>query len=284
MGRVRQALKWSLLLLLPLSAAAQGYPPFLTPLTAGDCLKVAANGVQGQASGSPCGVGTVSPGTINQLARYAATGSVISGLPTANNGILVTSAGGVPSISSTAPAGLTIPTPSISSPTLSGTVAGANTIPLTILAQIATNTVLGNAAAGTANVAALAMPSCSTAGSALKWTTDTGFGCNGAIDAATLGGATFAAPGAIGGGTPGAGTFTALRATAASLGAALTVNDGGLGGSTTAAAASAPGAAGGKIEWRCGTNAGSIKLVAYGGTDATGVTVTDNIGSGVSGC
>lgn len=53
--------------------------------------------------------GTVNNGTINQLGWYAATGNDISGLPTANNGVLVTSAGGVPSISSTLPSGLTIP-------------------------------------------------------------------------------------------------------------------------------------------------------------------------------
>src|SRR6185437_14316912 len=71
------------------------------------------------------------------------------------------------------------------SPTFSGTVAGANTVPLGIVAQIGANTVLGNATAGTANIVAQSMPSCSTAGSALKWTTSTGFGCNSAITAAT---------------------------------------------------------------------------------------------------
>lgn len=55
------------------------------------------------------GGGTVNAGTINQLAWYAATGDVVSGLPTANNGVLVTSIAGVPSISTTLPSGLTIP-------------------------------------------------------------------------------------------------------------------------------------------------------------------------------
>lgn len=50
------------------------------------------------------GTGTVNSGTINQLAWYAATGTAVSGLTTANSGVLVTSAGGVPSISSTLPA------------------------------------------------------------------------------------------------------------------------------------------------------------------------------------
>lgn len=46
------------------------------------------------------------------------------------------------------------------------------------IAQVATNTVAGNATAGTANLSALAVPSCSGATNALIWTTNTGFGCN----------------------------------------------------------------------------------------------------------
>ncbi len=45
-------------------------------------------------------------GTINNLAWFAATGRTISSLATANSGLLVTSAGGVPSISSTIPNGV----------------------------------------------------------------------------------------------------------------------------------------------------------------------------------
>ncbi len=47
--------------------------------------------------------GTVNAGLINQVAFYPANGNAISGLPTAANGALITSAGGVPSISSTLP-------------------------------------------------------------------------------------------------------------------------------------------------------------------------------------
>lgn len=42
--------------------------------------------------------GSVSSGTINQLTWYAATGNTVSGLATANSGMLVTSGAGVPSI------------------------------------------------------------------------------------------------------------------------------------------------------------------------------------------
>lgn len=49
------------------------------------------------------GSGTVNAGTQNQLAWYAGTGTAVSGLTTANSGILVTSSGGVPSIGTTIP-------------------------------------------------------------------------------------------------------------------------------------------------------------------------------------
>lgn len=72
----------------------------------------------------------------------------------------------------------TLTNKTLTSPALGGTVTGANTIPLTILAQTGANTVLGNATSGTANVATQSMPSCSGASNALQWTTNTGFGCN----------------------------------------------------------------------------------------------------------
>jgi hypothetical protein len=48
--------------------------------------------------------GIVNSGLINQLGYYAGAGTTISGLATGNSGTLITSAGGVPSISSTLPA------------------------------------------------------------------------------------------------------------------------------------------------------------------------------------
>lgn len=49
------------------------------------------------------GSGTVNSGTANQLAYYAGSGTAVSGLTSANDGVLVTSSSGVPSISSTLP-------------------------------------------------------------------------------------------------------------------------------------------------------------------------------------
>ena len=47
--------------------------------------------------------GLVNNGLVNQLAYYEATGNAVSGLSTSNNGVLITSSLGVPSISSTLP-------------------------------------------------------------------------------------------------------------------------------------------------------------------------------------
>lgn len=57
---------------------------------------------------SPATSGVVSSGLINQLAYYAANGTTVSGLTTANNGILVTSGAGAPSISTDIPTAVTI--------------------------------------------------------------------------------------------------------------------------------------------------------------------------------
>ncbi len=68
--------------------------------------------------------GIVNPGLINELAYYAAAGTTLSGLPTANNGVLVTNGSGVPSISTTLP-NMNIGTP------LSGTLTNCTGLPLT---------------------------------------------------------------------------------------------------------------------------------------------------------
>lgn len=59
---------------------------------------------------SPATSGTVNSSTINYLAYYAATGNTVSGLATANNGVLVTNGTGVPSIATDLPTAVTIGT------------------------------------------------------------------------------------------------------------------------------------------------------------------------------
>lgn len=75
--------------------------------------------------------GIVNSGLINQLAYYAAAGTTVSGLATANNGLLVTSAGGVPSIGNTVGASISV-TGSVTATTgmtigVAGTSSGLNT-------------------------------------------------------------------------------------------------------------------------------------------------------------
>lgn len=58
-----------------------------------------------------------------------------------------------------------------------------NAITFAKMATQATNTIVGNATSGTAVPTALAISSCSSASSAIIWTTNTGFGCNTSITA-----------------------------------------------------------------------------------------------------
>jgi hypothetical protein len=84
--------------------------------------------------GSPTGSGTVNAGTSNQLSYYGSSGAAVSGLATANNGVLVTNGSGVPSISTTLPSGLTINLGSASGLPIASGLSGAGTGVLTALA------------------------------------------------------------------------------------------------------------------------------------------------------
>lgn len=65
---------------------------------------------------------------------------------------------------------------------------------------------------------------------------------------------------------------------------ALTLATGEHGYAKVAASGSAPGAAGAKESWVCGTGAGTAKKISYAGTSTTPVNVVDNVGTGVTGC
>jgi hypothetical protein len=77
--------------------------------------------------------------------------------------------------------GLNIP-----SPTITTAFTATGLVTLADLATQATNTVLVNATSGTASPTAQTVSSCSAAGDAIIWTTNTGFGCNTSITAAAV--------------------------------------------------------------------------------------------------
>jgi hypothetical protein len=92
------------------------------------------------------GSGTVNSGLINQVAWYAASGTAVSGLATLASGVLVTSAGSVPSISTTLPASLTIPSPLITTAIFDTN--GNRIIGLSATASSVNFLVIGNNATG----------------------------------------------------------------------------------------------------------------------------------------
>lgn len=135
-----------------------------------------------------------------------------------------------------------------------------NAVTLAKLATQATNTVLGNATSGTAVPTALAVGTCSTAASALIWTTNTGFGCNTSITAAAV---------AVGGITGlGTGVATALAVNVGSAGAFVTFN-GALGTPSSGTVTNLTGTASININGTVGAtsqNTGQFTSVAYSTT------------------
>jgi hypothetical protein len=194
-------------------------------------------------SGAPCGggggSGTVSAGLANQLGRYASNGTTISGLATASNGVLVTSAGAVPSISSTLPAAVQ------GNITALGTI-GTGVWQGTLLATTYGGSGLSNPTAHSILQAegssAFGLITAATAGhiivdqgSGADWTSvavngDGTLTNTGALTVTKTNGSAFgtfatqnfATPPAIGGVTPAAGTFTTLQANTSMKLAAIT--------------------------------------------------------------
>lgn len=140
-----------------------------------------------------------------------------------------------------------------------GTGLAKNSNAITIGTQTA-NTVLGNFTASTGFPTSNAMPTCTSGNCALQYNPGVGVQTNTSINAATLGGNTFANPGAIGNTTPAAGSFTTLTATGT-----LTT---GITGSTQCVHASSSGVLTGT-----GTDCG-----AGGGTSAVVSAMTTNSG------
>lgn len=97
-----------------------------------------------QLSGS--GTGTINPGTTDSIAFYAANGTILSPLITGNLKVLVTNGTGVPSLSSTLPVGLSIPSAVITASTAaltSGQVADSPVNPTDITNKTYVDTLVG---------------------------------------------------------------------------------------------------------------------------------------------
>jgi hypothetical protein len=104
----------------------------------------------------------------------------------------------------------------------------------TTLAPQAANTVVANKTGSVASPTAVAVPNCAGTSSALTYTAGSGFNCNATINALTLGGATFAAPGPIGSTSTSSGAFSSISTPSATIGGG-TINNTTIGATAAAA-------------------------------------------------
>jgi hypothetical protein len=164
---------------------------FLTALSAagaGTCGSVVNADLTAGTFTSITGVGALAAGSL--ASGFTVVGPALGGTGVANNSantITFSGSFGI-TITLSATTSVTFPTsgtlattaninsalPNITAAQLYGGTGGAG---VAQLFTSATNTVIGNATSGTASPAALSMTSCSAGGSAVTWTTNTGFGC-----------------------------------------------------------------------------------------------------------
>jgi len=106
------------------------------------------------------GSGTVSSGSINQLAYYAASGATVSGLTTANSSVLTTNSSGIPSWSTYTGSGYpvlatspTLVSPLLGTPT-SGTLTNCSGLPISGITGLGTGvaSALGSSVTGTGSI------------------------------------------------------------------------------------------------------------------------------------
>ncbi len=137
-----------------LISSASGVPSWLANGTTGQVLTATTGSPPswGPASGS----GTVNTGTINDLAYYAANGTAVSSLATADSGVLVTSSTGVPSILAAGTTGQLLQASSAGTPAWSTTTYPATNAINTLLYASAANVM---SALATTNSAILATTS-----------------------------------------------------------------------------------------------------------------------------
>jgi hypothetical protein len=141
----------------------------------GRTLSATPVAISGGGGGGGFTIGSpITGGTPNGLI-YDNAGN-IGNLATASNGMLVTNGAGLPSISTTAPSGMTFP-----SPIITGSFTATGLVTLADMASMAANSVLGNGSGGAASPAVLTMPNCPPGGgNTLNYTLGGGsaaFGC-----------------------------------------------------------------------------------------------------------
>jgi hypothetical protein len=183
----------------------------------------------------------------------------------------------------------TLSNKTLASPAFSGTVTGNGTHPLSVLATQAANTVLVNATSGSASPTAVAMPSCSTAASALQWTTSGGSSavtCNTSITAAAVP-ATGVTAGALGStvtinNANWSGTGLALSNLASQATNTVLVNATSGSATPTAQTISGCSTAGSALIWTTNTGFGCNTSITAAAVPAGGLTGS-TLASGVTG-
>lgn len=114
------------------------------------------------------------------------------------------------------------PSPTYQNVTVLGTLTSTGGIGYGNLPVQIPDSLIGNVSSSTQAPGVVGLPSCSSNTNALIYTSGAGFTCNTNINASTLGGQIFAAPGPIGSSVASTGSFTTLAASGTVSGAGFT--------------------------------------------------------------